>query len=402
MAVSYGGWQKIKPLGEGGQSNVYLVSSKSRQDERSTIITQTVRFKNVPTTDDAKATDFLDSIGRYSRHDEVSELGALKVFNIPPVENGLTPTPDTDEYEAVQRLNTEIFALQQKIPGLPRLLDFNDRERWIVTEYFPNKTLEDQPTRYRGNVLAALKAFRSLVQTVKSIHKLGMVHRDIKPANVFIRGDEHLVLGDFGIVYLPGAQDRVTVTGERVGPRDYMPRWANLGRRHDSVKPNMDIFMLGKLLWSMVDGRALLPFEYHRHPQYDFNLTVTFPDDPSMHLVNRILDKCVVEHENDCTISAEELLLMVDTTIRTIERGGQLLNKDVPRPCHICGVGFYDQVAYGRGQQSVSKEKSVGLRVWVGGGATDIETLNVYTYACSNCGHVEFFTRAASSGNQTC
>jgi hypothetical protein len=54
-------------------------------------------------------------------------------------------------YEPVERLKKEINALRREdFPGLPKLLDFNEDERWIVTEYFPEKTLEDHPLRHKA------------------------------------------------------------------------------------------------------------------------------------------------------------------------------------------------------------------------------------------------------------
>jgi serine/threonine protein kinase len=391
MPVNFGNWEVIDELGEGGQSKVYLVREKHRQDERSSSIREIAEFRNYPKSDDARAQKFAEAIANYVRSDDISELGALKVFKIPQVGFNPTPAPGSEEHEAFQRMNTEIGALRANIAGLPRLLDSNENERWIVTEYFPEKTLEQQHTRYKGNVLSALKAFRSLVKTVDSIHKLGMVHRDIKPANVFVRNEDELVLGDFGIVYVPGGVDRVTVTNERVGPRDYMPPWANLGRRHEQVRPNIDIFMLGKLLWSMLDGRLLLPYTYFRSPQYDFNLAVTFPDDPHMHLINKILDKCVVEHESDCTIATEELLSMVDAMIGKIKRGGQILSRDTPRPCRVCGMGHYQREGYAHTQPPIPRDKPVGLTFSFG--TSEIATVPVYPHVCDKCGHVELFTK---------
>jgi len=147
----------------------------------------------------------------------------LKVFKITPEGQALSPAPGSREFEAIARLKNEITALGQGLSGLPKLLDSNEAERWIITEYFPEGTLEHHPFKYRGEAGRALEAFRSLVQTVSMLHKEGYVHRDVKPANVFIRSDNELVLGDFGIVFLPHGPDRVTQTGERVGPRDYMP-----------------------------------------------------------------------------------------------------------------------------------------------------------------------------------
>lgn len=281
------------------------------------------------------AAELAEAAWNYARPEVPSELGALKVFKIPPEGSTLPAPPESKEFEAIVRLKNEIAALGQGLPGLPKLLDFNEGERWIVTEYFPERTLEHHPKKYRGKVLPALKAFRSLVQNIALLHKEGYVHRDIKPANVFVRKDDELVLGDFGIVYLPTAKDRVTLEGERVGPRDYMPPWANLGARHENVQPKDDVYMLGKLLWSMVDGHAVLPREYHKHPEYEFDLTRTFPNDPHMHMINAILDKCVVEQPEQCLPGAQELLPWIEEVLGIIERGGPTLEagrtETVPR-----------------------------------------------------------------------
>jgi hypothetical protein len=125
------------------------------------------------------------------------------------------------------------------------LLDSNEAEQWIVTEFFPEGTLERHPSRYKGRPVLALQAFRSLLETVASLHKDKIVHRDIKPANVFIGNDGRLILGDFGIAYVSDQMPRVTLTEERVGPWDYMPQWADIGERLENVEPNFDVTVTG-------------------------------------------------------------------------------------------------------------------------------------------------------------
>ncbi len=199
-----------------------------------------------------------------------------------------------------------------------------------------------------------------------------------------MKGDE-LVLGDFGIAFMPNAAARVTLSGERVGPRDLMPPWASLGMRQEKVEPCFDVYLLGKLLWSMIDGRAVLPREYHRNRDLGFDLTMTFPDDPDMHLVNQILDHCVVEQPKDCFSSARDLLIAVDATLGIIERRGQLMSRGVPRPCHVCGNGYYQP-------ELLRQNSPVGsMRFWFNAPASDVGTLPVHTFVCSSCGHVEFF-----------
>src|SRR5947209_7459924 len=216
----YGSWEQIERLGEGGQSEVFLVRSQARQAERQKCLEDMMEALALSRPSSSVITrlppeqsvnQLATSLATYTRPDLTSELGALKVFKIPPRQpDKMLPPPDSEEYEAVKRLENEINALQHGWPGLAKLFDFNVDERWMVTEYFPDRTLEHQPTKYRGRALAAVKVFTSLVETIEHIHKDGYVHRDIKPANVFIRKDDELVLGDFGIVYKPDATGGLT------------------------------------------------------------------------------------------------------------------------------------------------------------------------------------------------
>lgn len=211
-------WEEIDLLGEGSQSAVFLVRNPKRHSERAKSLDH-IRSA----LDGDKRAELATAIWSYAREELSSELAALKAFKITPEDANrfsTPPIPGSEENEAVERLKNEIKALSQERRGLPKLLDFNVAERWIVTEFFPERTLEHSPFRFKGKPALALKAFRSLVETAALLHKDGYVHRDIKPANVFIRTNDELVLGDFGIVYAPNAAARVTHKNERVGPRD--------------------------------------------------------------------------------------------------------------------------------------------------------------------------------------
>jgi serine/threonine protein kinase len=389
MAGTRSDWEQIgSELGSGGQSTVFLVRNLARQKERAECLRQ-IRSA----LDSDKRPELAAAIWSFARPDITSELGALKLYKIPPKGSVIPPPPDSEESEAIERLRNEVAALSRGLNGLPKLLDYNEDQRWIVTEYFPERTLRHHPHRYRGKVLPALRAFRSLVQTVADLHENGLIHRDIKPANVFIRNDDELVPGDFGIVYVPEAPHRLTLSGERVGPRDYMPPWANLGARLEQVKPNFDVYMLGKVLWSMIDGHPVLPREYHKDPEYEFDLTKTFPNDPHMHIINAILDKCVVERADQCLPRARDLLSVTEKALGIIERGGQLMREGVPRPCHICGKGFYQPVKLREDPQN----SGLALRFWVVG-TSDIGIVPARPHACDYCGHLELFTKVSAGG----
>jgi serine/threonine protein kinase len=374
-------WEQIIRLGGGGQSDVFLARCPERSRARNNALSQigSAENSNYTTTADnrSKITKaFADAIVEYTRPDRPSELGALKMFK-------LRDSGPEGEEQAIGRLKQEILVLGQNWSGLPKLLDSNEAERWIVTEYFSGKTLEDHHSKYKGNAVLALKAFLSLVKTVANLHKDDIVHRDIKPANVFIRSDEELVLGDFGIVYLPDQPKRMARTNESVGPHDYMPPWADIGGRLVNVDARFDVYMLGKLLWCMVSGRLFLQREWFRDPEND--LTMMFREDPHMYMVNTILEKCVVERQNECLSSAADLMLIVGAFVSTLEQGGQLLNDGVPRPCHVCGYGKYHEEISGAGKPMSS------MRLWIGG--SDTVNLGVQPYVCDQCGHIEFFKR---------
>jgi len=382
MSGDKGGWAIVgEPLGEGGQSNVYLVRRPERSSARRNDILKIFSFSPWGTymanTREPLTGEFATAVADYARAEEPAELAAMKVFKV-----------RDDEEQAKQRLSVEIEVLSTNTrPGLPKMLDGNLDQRWVVTEYFPRKTLEHNSSLYAGKSLAALKAFLSLVKTVAALHSEGIVHRDIKPHNVFVRTHDDLVLGDFGIVFLPDAPTRLTLTKETVGPHDYMPPWGE-GGRLDEVEPKFDIYMLGKLLWCMVSGRLRLQREWFDRDEY--NLVRQFPDDPSMHMVNVILKNCVVENPKQCTISASDLTAIVTTYIQMLELGGQLLHEGIPRPCHVCGHGHYESKGHPQLMPPISPGSQVGLQIWVDGKQT---TLGVFPFACSTCGHVEFFTR---------
>lgn len=373
-----GAWEQLEPLGEGGQSRVFLVRSPGRNQERRDVIQQVLGANpwEIRINDQERVERIhrlATALSKYARPDRTSELGALKMFKI--------PVGSPDEEEALGRLRNEVAVLGQKKPGLVKLLDANEKEKWIVTEYMPNGTIDKKPSAYKGTPFRALRAFRSLVETVASLHKENVVHRDIKPANVFAAEDDKLVLGDFGIVYLPHQAERLTRTDERVGPRDYMPQWGDLGERHENVQPNFDVYMLGKLLWCMVSGRLKLPREYHKRPAFD--VTVLFPNDPNMRIINEIIEKCVVEEPQHCLNSAQELLGIVDESLAALEQGLPMLDGKgkLALPCRVCGRGVY-QEHYPDGRFQLEAFDNSNRR-------TNPAFLRVFV--CNVCCHYELF-----------
>ena len=118
-----------------------------------------------------------------------------------------------------------------------------------------------------------------------------------------------------------------------------MPPWVLLDDQ-PAINPAFDAYMLGKVLWCMVSGKLKLHREDFRDRRFD--LTKLYPNDPHMHIINTILEKTVVAREGDCLRSAQDLWLMVGALLEMMERGGQLWKDGVPKPCQVCGVGYYE------------------------------------------------------------
>ena len=209
------------------------------------------------------------------------------------------------------------------------------------------------------------------MNAVSALHVEKVVHRDIKPDNIFVASDDHLVLADCGLAFKLENQDRLTLTFENVGTRDFQPPWS-YGMRLADVQPAFDVFSLAKVLWAMVSGRPRFPLWYFDRPEHD--LRPMYPHEPAIQYVHEILKKCVVEFENQTRLrNAGELLKEVDATIAAVSVGCQLPRLKAKMRCRFCGIGTYERP----GTYSI-----------VGNLRTDYER---DYFLCGHCGHLESF-----------
>jgi serine/threonine protein kinase len=345
--TTYDGWELLQDrtdpkekqtLGHGGQGVVYLARSPraaARHRESEERVKHSLRQNSSGQYEPMELAKCLWELGD---PDFAEDVGALKQFSIPSDDK-------EEEAKAVGRLEAEVHALQNvSDPAVLRLLHSNLRQRFLVTEYHQRGTLDRNLSLYRGNSLVALEALRPLVKGVMEIHKQGAIHRDIKTENIFLSVTGNLVLGDFGIVFFQaGQRERLTSTfGERVGSHFWMAPWAYDSVRIEfgQVRPTLDVYPLGKVLWAMISGRNGFPYwEYAREEN---NLTRLFPDDPIMPLVNAFLAKCIVREEQACLPTAEKLLSELDGLISEIKaRRGYRPDGAETWPCRMCGKGAY-------------------------------------------------------------
>jgi len=144
-------------------------------------------------------------------------------------------------------------------PNVVRMYDVVEAagRQWIVMEYVPSRSLHDvistdgplppeRAARIGLGVLAALQA----------AHRAGVLHRDVKPSNVLLTPDGRVVLSDFGLAIIEGADTTVTRPGMILGSPAYI---APERAREGISSPASDLWSLGATLYAAVEGRS--PFE---------------------------------------------------------------------------------------------------------------------------------------------
>lgn len=367
-------WEIQKILGAGGQGTVHLVTERTPIASYETVrlaLMNMVKSVAYEGTREQEYRQFRSCMRELIQADDPFRQGALKVLH----KGESARDPDL----AKERIAREIKVMSEtQHPNLMQLLDVDSESEWYVSRYYANGTLADNPNRFKGDLHAALRAIRPLVEAVACLHRSGYVHRDIKPHNVFIGYDDELILGDFGLIHFAdSAHTRISCTYENVGSRDWMPGWA-MGMRIDQVRPTFDVFALGKLLWSMVSGRPILQLWYFDKPQFD--LVGMFPESPHMKLANRLFKQCIVEDEDACLPDAGTLLTQVDTALSIIECKASIFGKGIRRRCTTCGIGEYIPISDGR----IDSTRNFGVNP---AGARRMKV-----FSCAHCGHVQLFT----------
>ncbi|MFN7938635.1 MAG: protein kinase [Bryobacteraceae bacterium] len=210
---SFGNYEPVAVLGEGGMGIVYLAE------------------QSVP----------------------LRRMVALKVLK-PGLESTALATRFERERQSLARMEhpniATIYDAGTSARGLP----------YFVMEYVEGSNLTVSCDRAKLDVPARIQLFTQVCQAVDHAHHRGILHRDLKPSNILVlptpAGPRVKVI-DFGLARLQDwhafAKEQLTGATQIVGTPEYMSPEQATGPE-SAVGPATDVYSLGMLLYELLAG----------------------------------------------------------------------------------------------------------------------------------------------------
>jgi serine/threonine protein kinase len=323
---------------------------------------------------------------RWETRDNIGEGGQARTFTVVDLKGGgekLYVAKLLKNKDRLPRFKREIEAVRSlSHEHVVQLIDFNldGAKPYLIMDYCAGGSLSKAQPFWRESPIMAMQLFQQICEGVNHAHMNGVIHRDLKPDNIFLRGPNGpAVVGDFGICHVESGEV-LTLTDEAVGARNYMAPEIEDGRVSDHDKRH-DTYSLGKVLYWLLSGR-IFSREKHRDPKWD----LMEKDDhygwknPFMEHVNRLLDYMIVQ-DIEQRRYVDSILLLLQETIRLVEKEYNPVNPQIPQRCYYCGRGRY--IHQGGGRDGSTSVHNFGLN--------PVGSNDWRFWVCNKCGHVQFF-----------
>ena len=244
------------------------------------------------------------------------------------------PSAYSTDPERLRRFDQEARAAGAlNHPNVVAIFDVGTHEGapFVVTELLDGHTLRTRLADGPPPLRKALDLAVQIAQGLSAAHAKGIVHRDLKPENLFITGDGHLKILDFGLAKLMrpeiisgGQVDSLVATamtemGRVMGTVGYM---APEQVRGEVADHRADIFALGCVLYEMLTGAP--PF--HRDSSVESMAAIVRdelpPLDPAITSrvpsLSPLLRRCVEKLPGDRFESARDLAYSLEAIAEAI------------------------------------------------------------------------------------
>ncbi len=235
IGQEFGAWTLEKPLGSGGNGDVWQVSQSGRKAH------------------------------------------AIKILR-------------TINEETYARFKIEIETLERITPltGVVPLIDkYTPGSKSDGTPWFVMPLAESFEAYIKGKETNEIVSdFMKVGEVVRQLHKQGISHRDIKPAN-FLYLDGQLCLSDFGLVNFP-EKPKITPKRRDVGAKFTMaPEMRRVASAANGLPA--DVYSLAKSLWIALTGEEL-GFDGQYNPSSTIGLSNYCPG-----IYTTIIDRLIAE-----------------------------------------------------------------------------------------------------------
>jgi len=212
------------------------------------------------------------SLGQYRVAELIGQGGMARVYK--------AYQKSLDRYVAIKAISSQAdqdvdsafmqrFATEARLvaklahPHIVPVFDFGEDQGWayIVMEYISGGTVRDRMIKADAGrttlpLLWTLTIMEQAAEALYCAHKSNIVHRDVKPGNMLLRGDDQMLLSDFGIATMLEASQAFSRTNSTVGTPQYMA--PEQGLPNGVVDARTDVYALGVVLFQCVTGR--LPY----------------------------------------------------------------------------------------------------------------------------------------------
>ena len=243
------------------------------------------------------------------------------------------PAEFAADYDRLRRFEQEARAAGQlNHPNILALYDVGSHEGspYLVSELLEGQSLRE---RLEGGPLPPRKVIELASQMCSGLaaaHEKGIVHRDLKPENLFITGDGHVRILDFGVAKLIHPEVKVdpyvkttasgptTEAGSVLGTAAYMSPEQVRGQ---TVDHRSDVFSLGVVLYEMLSGGK--PF--HRDSAVETMNAILKEEPPELTTIDpkvpagltRVVQHCLEKLPADRFQSARDLAFALQTLSAT-------------------------------------------------------------------------------------